>query len=127
MLTPRSTALVLVLLLVPAGSAKAAPPPNALFSGGTIGPGAGNPNEADTHYLGARIGTSASSLTFFADVALKCGKHGTTVGSLLGIPVTVGADGTFSGTKRYSAHGPRGSEGGPITFSGRFVSDTRIT
>lgn len=38
----------------------------------------------------------------------------------------VGADGTFAGKTDYSGAGPLGREGGPVEFTGRFVTDTRI-
>jgi hypothetical protein len=119
--------LLAAAVLVPASAASAAPQPDALFGGGTIGPGTKGAPDADTHFTGARIDKDdASKLTFYADVTLKCENGSTTLASVAVENVQIAADGTFSGTTPHQAAGPRGSEGGDLTFTGRLTSDTRI-
>lgn len=126
-MSPRVQLLSIALAVGLAAPAAAAPAPNALFGGGTIGTGAKGSEDADTHYIGARIAKdAATSLTFYADITLGCGKHGTTLASIAAENVAIAADGTFSGTQKYTGTGNLGTEGGPVSFTGRFVSDTRI-
>jgi hypothetical protein len=123
----RLPVLALLVVLASAGSASAAPAPDALFGGGSIGTGIKGSEDADTHYVGARVAKDGSAkLTFYADVTLKCGKKGTTLATIAAENVAIAADGTFTGKSNYNASGPLGSEGGPVTYTGRFVSDTRI-
>jgi hypothetical protein len=126
-MSPRVQLLSIVLALALTGAAQAAPAPDALFGGGTIGAGTQGSEDADTHYVGARIAKGgASTLTFYADITLDCGSKGTTLASIAVENVAIGADGTFSGRKAYANKGDLGNDGGPVTFTGRFVSDTRI-
>jgi hypothetical protein len=126
-MSPRVQLLSIPLALALAGSAQAAPAPDALFGGGTIGTGTQGGEDADTHYVGARVAKDgAATLTFYADVTLDCGKKGTTLASIAAEDVAIAADGTFAGKQSYKSSGPLGSEGGPVTFTGRLVSDTRI-
>lgn len=122
-------ALLAAALLAPAAPANAAPKPGALFGGGALGAGTRGSEDADAHFLGARIGTTdPAKLTFFADIALKCaGGRAPTLSTIQVSDVQIAPDGTFAGQTEFMSTGALGSEGGPVTYAGRFASDTRIT
>lgn len=118
--------LSLLAVLALACTASAAPKPDALYGGGTIGTGTRGAPDADTHFTGARINADdVTKLNFYADVTLKCENGKTTLASIVAENVQIGPDGSFSGTTPHSAKGPLGTEGGDLMFTG-VVRDTRI-
>ena len=67
-MSPRVQLLTIATALALTGTATAAPAPDALFGGGTIGSGTKGSEDADTHYVGARIAKDSPRVASYGTV-----------------------------------------------------------